>query len=114
MLSEESSRSIRPLVPHLFRIPLPGEQISSCVRITRPRSLARRLIYCWTTDSATKYFGGHSDALTGTLSVRTKGEWMKLWHNRTYTGATPGGLESWLILRSLRTLNLVSASPLSS
>ncbi|ORY85385.1 Cys/Met metabolism PLP-dependent enzyme-domain-containing protein [Leucosporidium creatinivorum] len=56
--------------------------------------------------SATKYFGGHSDTLTGTVSVRDKAQWLQLWHNRTYTGANPGSMESWLILRSLRTLPL--------
>lgn len=56
--------------------------------------------------SGTKYFGGHSDALSGTLSVTSKDEWLNLWHNRTYTGSSVGSLEAWLILRSLRTLSL--------
>lgn len=33
-------------------------------------------------------------------------EWRSLWHDRTYTGCTPGSLETWLLLRSLRTLEL--------
>lgn len=57
--------------------------------------------------SATKYFAGHSDALGGTLSVKTDEEWKQLWHVRTYTGSNLGGLEAWLTLRSLRTLDLV-------
>ncbi|GAA5902205.1 hypothetical protein JCM6882_006728 [Rhodosporidiobolus microsporus] len=56
--------------------------------------------------SGTKYFGGHSDALIGTVSVKEKGDWMKLWHNRTYTGSNIGSLDAWLLLRSLRTLTL--------
>lgn len=32
----------------------------------------------------------------------------KLWEIRTFSGMVPGSLESWLVLRSLRTLNLVS------
>ncbi|KAI5478289.1 hypothetical protein MNV49_005244 [Pseudohyphozyma bogoriensis] len=56
--------------------------------------------------SGTKYFAGHSDALSGTVSVKEKSEWMQLWHNRTYTGSSPGSLESWLVLRSLRTLGI--------
>ena len=56
--------------------------------------------------SATKYFAGHSDALVGVLATPKKEEWMRLWEIRTYTGMTPGSLESWLLLRSLRSLPL--------
>lgn len=56
--------------------------------------------------SGTKYFAGHSDTLIGTLSVRTTDEWLKLWSDRTYTGGVPGSLDVWLLLRSLRTLNV--------
>jgi len=56
--------------------------------------------------SATKYLGGHSDLLSGVLVVRTVEEWRKLWDHRTYFGNTMGSLESWLLLRSLRTLHL--------
>ncbi|KAK4054811.1 hypothetical protein OIV83_000735 [Microbotryomycetes sp. JL201] len=56
--------------------------------------------------SATKYFGGHTDVLAGTVSVKDKESWLKLWHNRTYTGSNLGSLEAWLLLRSLRTLTL--------
>ncbi|KAM0756077.1 cystathionine gamma-synthase [Meredithblackwellia eburnea MCA 4105] len=66
--------------------------------------------FAWGADivmhSGTKYFGGHSDALAGTLSVKDKADWLKLWHNRTYTGSSVGSLEAWLILRSLRTLDV--------
>ncbi|KAJ6515992.1 Cys/Met metabolism PLP-dependent enzyme-domain-containing protein [Mycena sanguinolenta] len=56
--------------------------------------------------SATKYFGGHSDMLSGVLVVRTKEEWDILQSDRTYMGNTMGTLESWLLLRSLRTFHL--------
>ncbi|GAA5983266.1 hypothetical protein JCM11641_002242 [Rhodosporidiobolus odoratus] len=56
--------------------------------------------------SATKYGGGHSDLLAGTVSVKDKKDWLKLWHNRTYTGSNIGSLDAWLLLRSLRTLTL--------
>ncbi|CEH17439.1 Cystathionine beta-lyases/cystathionine gamma-synthases [Ceraceosorus bombacis] len=56
--------------------------------------------------SATKYLGGHSDVLAGVLSVKSKQEWLALWHDRTYVGVPPGSLESWLLLRSLRTLKV--------
>jgi len=56
--------------------------------------------------SGTKYFGGHSDLLTGVLIVKTAEEWNQLQHDRTYMGNMSGSLESWLLLRSLRTLHL--------
>ncbi|KAL0579013.1 hypothetical protein V5O48_003008 [Marasmius crinis-equi] len=56
--------------------------------------------------SATKYFGGHSDLLAGVLIVKTEEEWSELMHDRTYLGMVTGSLESWLLLRSLRTLHL--------
>jgi len=56
--------------------------------------------------SGTKYFGGHSDLLCGVLVVKTREEWMALWDDRSYLGNVMGNLESWLLLRSLRTLHL--------
>ncbi|KAJ7254430.1 cystathionine gamma-synthase [Mycena rebaudengoi] len=56
--------------------------------------------------TATKYFGGHSDLLSGILVVKTKEHWDTLQHDRTYLGNVMGSLESWLLLRSLRTLHL--------
>lgn len=77
-------------------------------------------------DSGTKYFAGHSDALIGTVSVRDKADWVKLyvplasltstrihvglpsrsWEDRMATGSVAGSLDSWLLLRSLRTLSI--------
>ena len=34
---------------------------------------------------------------------------LQLWSDRTFIGNVPGSLESWLLLRSLRTLHLVAA-----
>ncbi|KAH9843892.1 cystathionine gamma-synthase [Rhodofomes roseus] len=56
--------------------------------------------------SGTKYFGGHSDLLCGVLVVPTEAEWKTLWTQRTFLGSMMGSLESWLLLRSLRTLHL--------
>ncbi|KAI0832521.1 cystathionine gamma-synthase [Trametes gibbosa] len=56
--------------------------------------------------SGTKYFGGHSDLLCGVLVAPTVETWRELWHIRTYLGNMMGSLESWLLLRSLRTLHL--------
>jgi len=56
--------------------------------------------------SGTKYFGGHSDLLAGVLVAKTVEDWNKLHVDRTYLGSMMGSLESWLLLRSLRTLHL--------
>ncbi|KAF8974209.1 Cys/Met metabolism PLP-dependent enzyme-domain-containing protein [Flammula alnicola] len=56
--------------------------------------------------SGTKYFGGHSDLLAGVLVVKTREDWNQLHSDRTFLGSMMGSLESWLLLRSLRTLHL--------
>ncbi|TKY85836.1 hypothetical protein EX895_005377 [Sporisorium graminicola] len=56
--------------------------------------------------SGTKYFGGHSDLLCGVLAVPSKREWDSLWADRTFSGATLGSMEAYLLLRSLRTLTV--------
>lgn len=56
--------------------------------------------------SATKYFGGHSDLLAGILVVKTQKEADELVGDRSFLGSAPGSLESWLLLRSLRTYKL--------
>ncbi|KAI0641989.1 Cys/Met metabolism PLP-dependent enzyme-domain-containing protein [Trametes meyenii] len=58
--------------------------------------------------SGTKYFGGHLDLdlLCGILVAPTFEKWKELWNLRTFPGNVMGSLESWLLLRSLRTLHL--------
>ncbi|RXW17227.1 hypothetical protein EST38_g8618 [Candolleomyces aberdarensis] len=56
--------------------------------------------------SATKYFGGHSDLLAGILVVKERNDWQTLISDRMYLGSTMGSLESWLLLRSLKTFHL--------
>ena len=56
--------------------------------------------------SGTKYISGHSDMLCGVLAVKRK-EWLpKLIEDRLFLGSVMGGLEGWLGVRSLRTLEL--------
>ncbi|RMZ87906.1 hypothetical protein DV736_g4868, partial [Chaetothyriales sp. CBS 134916] len=56
--------------------------------------------------SGTKYIGGHSDLLCGVLAVKRK-EWLsKLQLDRVFLGLVMGGLEAWLGVRSVRTLEL--------
>jgi cystathionine gamma-synthase len=56
--------------------------------------------------SGTKYFGGHSDMLCGVLAVKNADWWRGMWVDRVYLGSVMGGLEGWLGVRSIRTLEL--------
>ncbi|KAH9456590.1 hypothetical protein Pst134EB_012790 [Puccinia striiformis f. sp. tritici] len=58
--------------------------------------------------SGSKYFGGHSDTLCGILVTHKSNpaRWRRLWSDRTHLGMLPGSLESWLLLRSVKTLQL--------
>jgi cystathionine beta-lyase/cystathionine gamma-synthase len=54
--------------------------------------------------SGSKYFGGHSDLLCGVLATQRQ-DWVKrLFEDRLALGNIMGNLESWLGVRSLRTL----------
>lgn len=56
--------------------------------------------------SATKYLSGHNDLLGGVVVVRGQGLSEKLSFNYKTTGATLASFDSWLLLRSLKTLPL--------
>lgn len=56
--------------------------------------------------SATKFIGGHSDLLTGVVTVRRDDLWTALRRSRELSGATPGALESFLAARGARTMAL--------
>lgn len=58
--------------------------------------------------SGTKYIGGHSDLLCGTLTVNPKHQdWFeKLQNERAYIGNVMGSMEGWLGIRSVRTLEV--------
>jgi cystathionine beta-lyase/cystathionine gamma-synthase len=53
--------------------------------------------------SATKYFGGHSDLLAGVLATKDPEVAKSLMSDRDVTGTITASMESWLLLRSLRT-----------
>lgn len=56
--------------------------------------------------SGSKYFGGHSDVLCGVL-VSQRQDWHDaLVADRLFLGSVMGNLESWLAVRSLRTLEI--------
>jgi cystathionine gamma-synthase len=54
--------------------------------------------------SSSKFLGGHSDALGGVIIVRDSDRAEALKRERETSGAIPGVLETWLTLRSVRTL----------
>lgn len=56
--------------------------------------------------ATTKYLAGHSDVLGGALCVGDGELARQLRQDRTALGSTPGSLEVWLLMRSLRTLHL--------
>jgi cystathionine gamma-synthase len=56
--------------------------------------------------SATKFIGGHSDLLSGVVTVRDGNLLAALRQARELAGATPGTLETFLAVRGARTLAL--------
>jgi cystathionine gamma-synthase len=56
--------------------------------------------------SATKYLGGHSDLLVGTVATGDDELAARLRFLQNAAGAVPGPFDSWLLLRGLKTLGL--------
>lgn len=54
--------------------------------------------------SATKYLGGHSDLVMGTVATSDDGLAERLRYLQNSIGAIPGPFDSWLLLRGLKTL----------
>jgi len=54
--------------------------------------------------SATKYLGGHSDAVTGMVATRSDEVAERLHFHQNAAGAVPSPFDCWLILRGMRTL----------
>jgi len=69
--------------------------------LQRPLQLGADLVF----HSATKYFGGHSDVMGGTLMFAKKNEFYeRCHHTRTIMGCVLSPFNAWLVLRGLRTL----------
>ncbi len=56
--------------------------------------------------SATKFIGGHSDLLSGVVTVKNPDYADQLRNSRSLQGATPGNLEAFLASRGVRTMAL--------
>ncbi len=55
--------------------------------------------------ATTKYPGGHSDLVSGTVSAN-EAHWEKLWNTFKYTGACAGPDDAYQVLRGLRTMGV--------
>ncbi|RPJ94015.1 methionine biosynthesis PLP-dependent protein [Rummeliibacillus sp. TYF005] len=56
--------------------------------------------------SATKYIGGHNDVLAGLVVAKGEELCERLLHNHNASGATLAPIDSWLLLRGLKTLHV--------
>ncbi len=56
--------------------------------------------------SATKYIGGHNDVLAGVVTVKDESLAQQLFDFHNMTGATLSPIDSYLLLRGLKTLHL--------
>lgn len=56
--------------------------------------------------SVTKYIGGHSDVVMGALVMNDEALYKRLWFIYNACGATPGPMDSFLVLRGIKTLHL--------
>ncbi len=56
--------------------------------------------------SVTKYIGGHSDVVMGALMLNNEDLYKRLWFIYNACGATPGPMDSFLVLRGIKTLHL--------
>lgn len=56
--------------------------------------------------SVTKYLGGHSDVVMGALMLDDDDLYKRLWFIYNSCGATPGPMDSFLVLRGIKTLHL--------
>jgi cystathionine gamma-synthase len=70
--------------------------------LQRPLALGADLVM----HSMTKFLSGHSDAMGGVLVARDADIADALRRARTVSGAIPGALETWLVLRGVRTLGI--------
>ena len=66
----------------------------------RPLSLGADIVV----HSATKYLGGHSDVIGGTMVVDRDDLFERLAFLQNAVGGVPGPMDAWLVLRGLKTL----------
>lgn len=70
--------------------------------LQNPLALGAQLVM----HSATKYLGGHSDVIMGVLVMNDDSLYEKLAFIHNSCGATPGPMDSFLVMRGIKTLHL--------
>ena len=70
--------------------------------LQRPLELGADLVV----HSTTKYLNGHSDVVGGAVVTRSDDQDERLRYQQMATGAVPGPLDCWLVLRATKTLHL--------
>ncbi|HKS89639.1 MAG TPA: PLP-dependent aspartate aminotransferase family protein [Stellaceae bacterium] len=88
-------------VAHAAGAMLAADSTAATPVLTRPIELGADLVM----HSATKYLNGHSDVIAGSLTAAKSDEfWPRLVAARSGGGAILGSLETYLLLRGMRTL----------
>jgi cystathionine gamma-synthase len=70
--------------------------------LTQPISLGADVVV----HSTTKYMGGHSDVVGGALVLADDGLAERVAFHQNAMGAVPGPMDSWLVLRGIKTLGV--------
>lgn len=92
LCAEANRRSVKSVVDSTFATPLRQRPLDHGATVVM--------------HSGTKFIGGHSDLLIGICVADDDAIVERLVAARTYQGATPGALESFLALRGVRTLSI--------
>ncbi|CAN5259188.1 cystathionine gamma-synthase [soil metagenome] len=88
-------------IAHQAGAVLAVDSTSATPVLTQPIALGADLVM----HSATKYLNGHSDLTAGSVTTRADNEhWQRMRSVRAQIGGTLGSMESWLLLRGMRTL----------
>jgi cystathionine beta-lyase/cystathionine gamma-synthase len=86
------ARGLRLMVDNTFATPI----------LQRPLALGAHMVV----HSTTKYLNGHSDVVGGAVVLDDDADYARLKYLQNAIGATPGPMESWLVLRGLKTLHV--------
>lgn len=90
-------------IAHSVGALLAVDSTSATPVLTQPLEFGADLVM----HSATKYLNGHSDLTAGSVTTRAdNAHWQRLRSVRAQIGGTLGSMESWLLVRGMRTLFL--------
>jgi len=86
------ARGLRLMVDNTFATPI----------LQRPLAMGATMVV----HSTTKYLNGHSDVVGGAVLLDDQADFERLKYLQNAIGAIPGPLDSWLVLRGLKTLHV--------